>query len=104
MDFKENKSQLIWYQTEDGQTKLEVRLEGETLWLTQAAMAELFQTTPQNITLHVREIYAEGELIEKSTCKENLQVQKNCIHVSRLYRRSSKAPPSDIHARLARKA
>ncbi len=75
MDFKENKSQLIWYQTEDGQTKLEVRLEGETLWLTQAAMAELFQTTPQNITLHVREIYAEGELIEKSTCKENLQVQ-----------------------------
>ncbi len=75
MDFKENKSQLIWYQTEDGQTKLEVRLEGETLWLTQAAMAELFQTTPQNITLHVREIYTEGELIEKSTCKENLQVQ-----------------------------
>lgn len=75
MNYKKNKSHLIWYQTEDGQTKLEVRLEGETLWLTQAAMAELFQTTPQNITLHVREIYAEGELIEKSTCKENLQVQ-----------------------------
>ena len=75
MDKNNNKSELIIYRTEDGQTKLEVRLEDETIWLTQAAMAELFQTTPQNITLHLKEIYSEGELTEKATCKENLQVQ-----------------------------
>ncbi len=69
------KSEIILYQTEDGKTKLEVRLEHESIWLTQAAMAELFQTTPQNITLHLRGIYAERELLEGATCKENLQVQ-----------------------------
>jgi hypothetical protein len=67
--------QIVLYQTEDGKTKLEVHLQDETLWLTQAAMAELFQTTPQNITLHLKAIYAEGELAEESTCKDYLQVQ-----------------------------
>jgi hypothetical protein len=46
------KSELILYQTEDNRTRIEVRLENETVWLTQAQMTELFQTTPQNITLH----------------------------------------------------
>jgi hypothetical protein len=46
-------SQVLIYLTEDKQTRLEVRLENETVWLTQAALAELFQTTPQNITLHL---------------------------------------------------
>jgi hypothetical protein len=69
------KSEIILYQTEDGKTKLEVRLEHESIWLTQAAMAELFQTTPQNITLHLKEIYNTGELPQETTCKENLQVQ-----------------------------
>ena len=63
----ENKSQLIIYQTEDGKTKLEVRLEHESIWLTQSAMAELFQTTPQNITLHLKEIYNTGELSLEAT-------------------------------------
>ena len=67
--------EIILYQTEDGQTKLEVRLESDTLWLTQANMAELFQTTPQNITLHLKNIYASGELSEEATCKDYLQVQ-----------------------------
>lgn len=75
MDKVENKSQLILYQTEDGQTKIEVHLEDETIWLTQSAMSELFQTTPQNITLHLKEIYMDGELLREATCKENLQVQ-----------------------------
>jgi hypothetical protein len=66
---------IVLYQTEAGQTKLEVRLQDETLWLTQAAMAELFQTTPQNITLHLKAIYTEGELPEEATCKDYLQVQ-----------------------------
>jgi len=70
-----SRQEIILYQTEDGRTKLEVLLEDETLWLTQAAMAELFQTTPQNITIHLKAIYGEGELAEKATCKECLQVQ-----------------------------
>lgn len=71
----ESLSQLIIYQTEDGQTKIDVRLQEETVWLTQKAMAELFQTTPQNITIHLNNIFEEGELSEVSTCKEFLQVQ-----------------------------
>ena len=71
-----NKSELILYQTEDGKIRLEVRLQGESVWLTQAGMAQLYQTTPQNVTLHLRAIYAEGELDEQATCKEYLQVQK----------------------------
>ena len=55
---------------------MEVRLEEESVWLTQAQMAELFQTTPQNITIHIRSIYKEGELEYSSTCKEHLQVRK----------------------------
>jgi hypothetical protein len=55
--------------------KIDVRLEGETVWMTQAHMAELFQTTPQNITLHLQAIYEEGELTETATCKDYLQVR-----------------------------
>lgn len=71
----ENNSQIIIYQTENGETKLEVRLENETVWLTQKLMAELFQTTPQNITIHLKNIFEEGELDGKATCKDYLQVQ-----------------------------
>jgi hypothetical protein len=69
------KSELLLYQTEDGRTRIECRFEGQTVWLTQAMLAELFQTTPQNITQHLREIYAEGELDEPATCKAFLQVR-----------------------------
>lgn len=72
----ENNSQIIIYQTENGQTKLEVRLENETVWLTQKLMADLFQTTPQNITTHLKNIFEEGELKEEATCKDFLQVRK----------------------------
>ena len=68
--------QIVIYQTEDGQTQIDVRVENETVWLTQAQMAELFEKTPQNITIHIRNAYNEGELDPKSTCKEYLQVQK----------------------------
>jgi len=71
-----NTSQIIIYQTETGETKLEVRLENETVWLTQKLMAELFQTTPQNITIHLKNIFEEGELDEAATCKDFLQVGK----------------------------
>ena len=71
----ENNGEVIIYQSEDGVTKINVTMEDETVWLTQAQMAELFQTTPQNITLHIKNVYAEGELLEDSTCKDYLQVQ-----------------------------
>ncbi len=68
-------SQLLIYQAPDGKIRIDVRLEEETVWLTQAHMAELFQVKPQNITMHLKNIYAEGELSEQATCKEFLQVQ-----------------------------
>ena len=64
--------QILIYQTEGGQMKIEVRLEGETLWLNQAGLAELYQTTKQNISLHIQNIYDEGELDENSVVKEYL--------------------------------
>ena len=70
---EENK--IVIYQTDDGQTQIDVRLENETVWLSQAQMAELFQKTPQNITMHIRNAFNEGELDEAATCKEFLQVQ-----------------------------
>lgn len=69
-------SEIILYQSEDGQTKVEVRMEGETVWLTLNQLAELFQTTKQNISLHIRNIYKEGELQEPATVKEYLTVQQ----------------------------
>jgi hypothetical protein len=71
-----NNSQILIYQTENGLTKVEVQLDNETVWLSQRLMAELFQTTSQNITLHLKSIYQEGELSENATCKDFLQVQK----------------------------
>jgi hypothetical protein len=72
---EENKSQIVIYQTENGETKLDARFQDETVWLTQKLMAELFQTTPQNITIHLKNIFDEGELDEEATCKDFLQVQ-----------------------------
>ncbi len=68
-------NQIVIYQTEDGQTQIDVRLENDTVWLTQAQMATLFDKTPQNITMHIRNAYLEGELDKSATCKEYLQVQ-----------------------------
>ena len=66
------KSNLLFYQTEDGKTMLEVRLQDETVWLNQLTMAELFQTTKQNISLHLRNVFAEKELQENRVVKEYL--------------------------------
>lgn len=70
------KSEIILYQTEDGRTRIQCLFDHETLWLTQAQIAELFQTTPQNVTLHLKAIFAEGELAEAATCKDYLQVRR----------------------------
>jgi hypothetical protein len=65
-------NEIILYQTPDGNTKIDVRLENETVWLNQAQMVELFQTTKQNISLHVKNVFEEGELQEDSVVKEYL--------------------------------
>jgi hypothetical protein len=66
---------LILYQTEDRRARIQCRFDDQALWLTQAQIAELFQTTPQNVTSHLKAIFAEGELSEAATCKERLQVR-----------------------------
>ena len=70
---EENK--IIIYQTEDGQTQIDVRLENETVWLTQAQMAELFQTDRTSIVRHINNIYKDEELVRESTCAKIAQVQ-----------------------------
>jgi hypothetical protein len=72
----ENRSEIILYQTEEGQARIQVRLDGGTVWLTQNLMADLYQTTKQNVSLHIQNIYDEGELNMEATVKEYLTVQK----------------------------
>lgn len=68
--------EIVFYQRDNGMPGIDVRMDGGSVWLTQAQMAELFQTTPQNITLHLKAIFAEGELTESATCKDYLQVRQ----------------------------
>ena len=75
----ETNSQIVIYQTEDGQTKFDVRLENETFWLTQKYMAELFQTSVPNINMHLKSIFEDQELLEEATIKDFLIVQKEGI-------------------------
>lgn len=70
MGENQNKSQIILYQTDDGQTKLQVKMEDETVWLTQDQMAELFAKGRSTITEHIQNVFKEGELVEKSVCRE----------------------------------
>ena len=74
MDKSMNK--FVLYTSPSGEVRVDVFLEDETVWLTQKAMGELFQTTPQNITIHLKNIFEEGELSESATCKNYLQVRK----------------------------
>ena len=69
-------SGIILYQTDDGHTRIQCRFGDEMIWLIRAQIAELFKTTPQNVILHLKAIFAEGELSETATCKDYLQVHK----------------------------
>ena len=73
---REAAGEFLLYQTEDGQVRLDVRLQDETVWLTQPLMAELFQTTQQNISQHIRNIFEEGELTSEATHKKFLSVRR----------------------------
>ncbi len=70
-----NQGEIVLYQP-DEEVRIEVRLEEDTVWLTQAQMVELFKSTKQNISLHVNNIFKEGELDRAATVKEYLTVQK----------------------------
>lgn len=70
------KSEIIIYQTDEQSTRLEVRLEDEMVWLTQAQMVELFDSTKQNISLHSNNVFRESELSYEAAVKEYLTVQK----------------------------
>ncbi|UZK02446.1 virulence RhuM family protein [Venatoribacter cucullus] len=68
--------EFVMFASADGRVRIECRFEGDTLWLSQAMMAELYQVTPQAITQHIRAVYEEGELDQNATCKDYLQVQQ----------------------------
>lgn len=72
---KEQKGEVILYQTDEGKTKIEVRLENENVWLSQQQMAELYQSSRTNVIEHIQHIFEEGELNENSTCRKFRQVQ-----------------------------
>lgn len=76
MSSNEKNGEFLIYQTEDGLTEVQLKAEDGTVWLTQAEIAELLQTSSQNITLHIRSIYEEGELMAAVTCKDYLQVRQ----------------------------
>ena len=73
------KGEMLVYQTEDGRIRLDVRLQDETVWLTQPLLAELFQTTQQNVSQHIQNIYEEGELHQEATHKKFLSVRKEGV-------------------------
>ncbi len=66
---------MVLYTSEDGKTRLDLRVEGQTVWLSQLEIAELFQTTKQNVSLHAKNILEEAELSAQATVKESLTVQ-----------------------------
>ncbi|MEA2413546.1 MAG: hypothetical protein QOI58_203 [Thermoanaerobaculia bacterium] len=74
-DAEPPQTSIILYQTEDGRTRIQCRFENQTLWLTQVEISELFQTSVANINLHLKAIYAEGELMEEATIKSYLIVR-----------------------------
>ena len=74
-DSKMDENKIVIYQTEDGQTQIDVRLENETVWLTQAQMAELFETDRTSIVRHINNIYRADELEREATCAKIAQVQ-----------------------------
>ena len=73
---KKKQDQIVIYQTEDGKTQIDVRLENETVWLTQAQMAELFKSSRTNVLEHIQHIYEDEELEKEATCRNFRQVRQ----------------------------
>ena len=75
MEEKE-KSNIIIYQSEDGQTHIQVRMDEDTVWLTQQQMSALYQTSRTNVVEHIKHIYEDSELVEEATCRKIRQVRQ----------------------------
>ena len=73
---EKGKSNIIIYQSEDGQTHIEVRMDEDTVWLTQQQMSDLYQTSRTNVVEHIKHIYEDGELVEEATCRKIRQVRQ----------------------------
>lgn len=69
-------NQIIIYQSDDGKTRIDVKFTGETVWLSQQQMAELYQTSRSNVVEHIKHIYEDGELEEGSTCRKFRQIRQ----------------------------
>jgi hypothetical protein len=76
VDKPEKNGKITIYETEDGKARIEVRFEKDNVWLTQKLMAELFECSTDNISLHLRSVYETGELDEQATAEESSVVQK----------------------------
>lgn len=87
-DIPQPGGEILLYQTEDGRTRIECRFEDNTIWLSQALMADLFQTTVPNINLHIKNILSEGELTAAATIKDYLMVRPEGV------RRVRRPPPT----------
>ena len=79
-------NEIVIYQPDEKSSRLEVRLENETVWLTQAQMVELFQTSRNNITLHIGNIFKEKELTENSVCKDSLLTANGKHYKTKYYK------------------
>jgi len=92
--------EFLFYQTEDGRTRLHVRMEGETVWLSQRDMAELFQTSEQNVSLHIQNVFDERAVTPGATVKKYLVVQtEGSSRVERSVGRSVRTARTDIERR-----
>ena len=95
ISMNESQGDIVIYQTEDGDTKIDVSFADETVWLTQKQMSELFQSARTNIVEHIQHIYEEGELDETSTCRKfrqvriegNRQVTREIPYLQAIFRR-----------------
>lgn len=82
--------EVLLYEAPDGKVRVDVRLEGDTVWLTQRQMSEIFETTPENVLMHLKNVFGDGELEEAATAKDflvvqtegNRQVRRNLKHYS----------------------
>ena len=79
---EKSNSEILLYRSDGGKLKIQVRLEDETVWLPQADMVEFFQTTKQNISLNIKNIFEKGELNEDSVVKEYLTTAADCKYYS----------------------
>ena len=92
-DLRAGTGEILIYATDDGRSRVECRFDGETIWLTQTLMAELFQTTPQNVNMHLKNIFADGE-VDPASCIREFRIDEIQAHSRGLAARTSSSKQS----------